>query len=121
VVIGVLVPVALSDEGLGLQPLDIVVAVAIAALAVPLLVAAFRPRLILSPTSLVVVNPLRRRTLPLSSIRGVEPEWAGLAIELDDGEVISAWAVQKANLTRWLARPGRSDHAAAEVRRAAGL
>ena len=86
-----------------------------------MLIAAFCARLILLPTALVVVNPLRSRTLPLSSIRRVEPEWSGLAIELADGETVWAWAVQKANLTRWLSRSGRGDHVAAEIGRAAGL
>jgi hypothetical protein len=119
--IAVSVPTAFADEGLALRALDFVVAAVSAVLAIPLLIAAFRARLILLPTSLVVVNPLRRWTLPLNSIRGVEPEWSGLAIELDDGETISAWAVQKTNVTRWLSRPGRSDYVAAEVRRAAGI
>jgi hypothetical protein len=83
---------------------------------------AFRPRLLLTDEQLVVINPLRSWRIPLEQIGSVgTASYFGVTIEYFDGHVmrrVTAWAVQKANVSRWLNKTVRADRVAAEIRTA---
>jgi hypothetical protein len=63
----------------------------------------FRPFVELSERYLVVRNPLSSRLVPLANIKDAEPTSTGLALELLDGTVVVAWAVQTGMLGALLA------------------
>ena len=115
---GVMLPVSISEDGLSLQLVDFVVASGIVALGIPILIAAFKPRISVTPTAVVIVNPLRRTRVKLDDIANVEPGWGGIAISTIDGATIMAWAVQRSNVSLWLHRKTRADAVAAAIRAA---
>lgn len=77
-----------------------------------------RPEIRLDDENLTVVNPWRRMTLPLASVRRATPGYSGINIEYHtDGQprVLCAWAVQKANLSTWSRRRTRADAVAEAI------
>ena len=63
---------------------------------------------------LVVRNPWRTYRIPWTEIRAVASGYSGLEITTRAGGV-TAWAVQKSNMMRWLGRDTRSDRIASEL------
>jgi hypothetical protein len=84
-------------------------------------VMAFRPRVMLSSDTLVIVNPIGRRRIALADIKAVEPGYNGMVVTLRNGRTRTAWAVQKANISWPFRRQTRADQVAAAVGIAAGL
>lgn len=74
------------------------------------------PRLIAEPEGVRVCNPRGTVFIPWEEIRGAEPGYAGISIEMESGEVVTAWAVQKANWSRWQSRRTRADEVAEFLR-----
>lgn len=71
-----------------------------------------------SSLSLKAYEYATRAELSLSPGRrsGVQPGYAGISIEMESGEVVTAWAVQKANWSRWQSRRTRADEVAEFLR-----
>ena len=78
-------------------------------------VGAVRPRLELTEDTLVVVNPLGTRRLPLTCIRRACPGYAGIQLDLLDDTSVTVWAVQKANAAAWSGVRTRADDIAAVI------
>ncbi|UQX88677.1 hypothetical protein M6D93_01435 [Jatrophihabitans telluris] len=73
---------------------------------------AFRPRIILTATTVTVVNPFRSITVRLELVRPrVGPDHRGVVIAWFSNnrrKSTQAWAVQR-NLVSWTGRPSRAD------------
>ena len=84
---------------------------------------AFHPRLVLTNATVIVVNPIRTTVIPLDQIAPrVSCGYYGLTIKYLDGtsmRSVTAWAVQKANLSTWLHRHARADDAVRAIAEAA--
>lgn len=78
-----------------------------------------RCRLILTGDSVVVVNPLRTRIVPLRQIIDVSPGAGGLAIETGALGTVRVFAVQTAAVVEWLRLPSRAEQISDELRLAA--
>lgn len=76
----------------------------------------FRPFLALSSTELLIRNIFATRRIPISHLRGLEPGWGGIRLELADGSIRRVWAIQQWNLARWLRRRSRIDEVIDEIR-----
>lgn len=74
---------------------------------------AFRPRLTLDGTEVLVRNPLRAVRFDLGEVLAVEPGYSGVEFHLRSGRTVRAWAVQKANAAWMLGRETRADVVAA--------
>jgi hypothetical protein len=83
-----------------------------------------RPAIRLDDSSVTVINPWRRTSVPLTSVLRVAPGYSGINIEYLIGNrpgVVCAWAVQKANLSTWRGRQTRADRVAEAIKRRARL
>ena len=104
-------------EGL---PALLLVAVGSAALALGLwFPLAQRPRIVLEPPKVTVVNPAGTQVVRLADLDRAEAGPAGVDLKLRDGTTVTAWAVQRAN---WSPRRGsrpRADSVAAAINAAA--
>lgn len=58
---------------------------------------------------IVVQNPFLHSTIDWASVADIRGGYDGLQIVTTDGRCISAWAVQQANIARWLHEHTRSD------------
>lgn len=74
---------------------------------------AYRPRIILSDTTVTVVNPLRTTIIRLDHLAPASGAgYGGVRIMyVADGHInrVNAWSVQKSNLSVWLSRDTRAD------------
>ncbi|MCA1843359.1 MAG: PH domain-containing protein [Actinobacteria bacterium] len=71
--------------------------------------AAFRPRVELTPPGLVVVNPLSTRRVAWGDLVAAQPGYWGARLTRRDGSTLNVWAGQKTNWAVWLGRRARSD------------
>jgi hypothetical protein len=78
-----------------------------------------RCRLVLTDSSLVVVNPVRTQVIALQDIVDATPGAAGLVIETASVRHVRAFAVQTSHLAEWLRLPSRADDISYQVRLAA--
>jgi len=76
--------------------------------------AAFRPRLVVSRETVIVVAPVGRREVPASEVVKVEGGMR-MVITLRTGERVAVWAVQNSRLTELRGVWGPADEAAARV------
>ena len=81
-------------------------------------VAAIRPWMGIDGETIVIVNPLSTKVIVLSDAVAAESGYDGLRIQLVDGSVARAWAVQKSNLMTALKRPMRSDRVVERINEA---
>lgn len=70
-----------------------------------------RPYVSASTSGLVIQNPFTRREVAWDDVVDVVPSYHGLEV-VTHGETVSAWAVQKSNIARWLGRRTRADDVA---------
>lgn len=70
---------------------------------------AFRPRLTLDGTKVLIRNPLRLIRFDLDQVLTVEPGYSGVEFHLRSGRTVRAWAVQKTNAAWMLGRETRAD------------
>lgn len=103
------------NQGNGL--LDLILALSAASVGWWLL--AVRPYVAIEGKTLVIQNPVRRRTVTLHEISGVQPGYAGLEIATTRGRTVSAWAVQRWNLSAMLGRSTSASEVADAILRAA--
>lgn len=82
-------------------------------------IAAGRPRVMLTASQVVVINPFWTYRRELADIVEVHGGWFGLWIQTREQRPIAAWAVQKANFSTWLGRRTRADEVAEEISAAA--
>jgi hypothetical protein len=76
------------------------------------------PLIAATATGIRVRNPLRRHEIAWRDLDHVAPTYFGLRIKRVDGRIITAWAVQKSNLSTWTKRRTRADEVADEMNRA---
>jgi hypothetical protein len=75
-----------------------------------------RPHVDICCDGLTVCNPFGSLQVPWSSVQRIDVDRV-LTITLVDGQVVRAWAVQAANITRLLHRESRADRVASELER----
>jgi hypothetical protein len=80
---------------------------------------AFRPRLVVDGTDVVIRNPLRTHRFGLCDVVAISPAYSGVEFCRRSGRPLRAWAVQKTNLSWMLRRPTRADAVAEVLNRAA--
>jgi hypothetical protein len=81
---------------------------------------ALRPFVSLTPDTVKVQNPLRRYDLPIGAIMGARASYSGVMIDVRGRRrPVTAWAVQKMNLSTWRGRETRADLVAGNVMEAA--
>jgi len=68
-----------------------------------------RPYIRLDDHEIVVQNPIRRVRLALDHVTAVRPSYSGLVIDLNWNRAVTAWAVQKSNVSYWTEGKGRAD------------
>jgi len=111
--------------GVGALGITVVVSIAVGAAAavVPAVLAAavvysavLRPRVVLAGARLHVVNPWRSITIRWDDVLDANAGFGGVSIMLRSGAVVTAWAVQKSNLSGWVGRTTRADELAAAIR-----
>lgn len=76
--------------------------------------AGLRPAIVATPSGIIVRNPLRTRLFAWADVTNVSPGYSGLRIEQQSGTV-TAWAVQKTNLSIALNRRTRADDIAKQL------
>lgn len=76
---------------------------------------AFVPYVAVGPKEIVVQNRLGKRTLDYAQIRDVRTGPYGLILLLNGGGSVTAWAVQKGNLAKWLHVRTRADEVAEAI------
>lgn len=70
----------------------------------------WRPYVRLTPAELIIHNPLRRHTIALGAVMGADAGYSGLSLEVRGRtRPLSAWAVQKMDLSVWRGRGTRAD------------
>lgn len=74
-----------------------------------------RPRIEARPDGLRITNPLGTYLLRWDELRDVTPGYRGLQLEMSDGRLINAFAVQGSNWSSWRHRSTRADDIAAEL------
>ncbi len=79
-----------------------------------------RPRLCLTDRALVVRN-VRVHRIPLEDVVSVTPGYGGLVIDRLTGRAVSAWAVQKWNVSWMLGRETRADRLARHLAERLGI
>lgn len=62
-----------------------------------------------------VVNLLRRERCAWHEILWAKPGYSGMVVQLRDGNIVEAMAVQKSNVSAWLRRSTRADAVAAQI------
>lgn len=83
--------------------------------------AAWRPYILLTSDEVVVQNPLRQHRIPLGAIKGATAGYYGVSLDVRGRALpVTAWAVQKMNLSIWSRRTTRADAVAAAILAAAG-
>ena len=70
------------------------------------------PQIAAAESGIVVDNPFGRTIVPWDDVADVVPGYAGLIIRRRDGRAVTAWAVQKANASKWMHRRTRADEVA---------
>jgi len=73
---------------------------------------AFVPYVALAVEGVIVQNRITHRTVPYTAIVEVKSGYYGLRLLTKDHDMITAWAVQKSNASRWAHRSTRSDEVA---------
>lgn len=76
----------------------------------------FVPYLGLTPEAVVVQNGVTHRSIPYSRIAEVRQGYFGLQLETKDYDIVTAWAVQKSNLSKWAQTRTRADEVAEAIR-----
>lgn len=76
---------------------------------------AFVPYIALTPDGVIVQNRLTKRSVPYAAIAEVESGFYGLRLVTKDHDVVTAWAVQKSNASKWTHRSTRADEVAAAI------
>lgn len=79
-----------------------------------------RSRVVCASDAVEVVGLVTRRRIGWHEVVGATPGYWGLQIDLRDGSVVIAGAVQKANVSVWLGRRTRSDELAELIASRAG-
>ncbi len=74
------------------------------------------PRVLLTDSGVEVINPWGTASFTWAEISGSDAGYSGVAIRSRSGRSVSAWAVQKSNLSTWLGRQTRADRLVATIR-----
>lgn len=80
----------------------------------------WRPYIRLTAREIIVQNPLRRHTIPLGAVMGANAGYSGVTLDVRGRDrPLTAWAVQKMNLSTWRGRETRADAVAKTIMAAA--
>jgi hypothetical protein len=77
---------------------------------------AMRPKVVMNDIGILVVNPWTTTNAVWRDLVSAEAGYAGVTIELRMGTSVTAWAVQKSNMSTWLKRSTRADDLAEQIR-----
>jgi hypothetical protein len=75
-----------------------------------------RPRIEAMTEQLIVRNPWKIHRLNWNDIHTVVPGYSGIIISMNNGNKVTAWAVQKSNLATWRSKLTRADAVVAQLR-----
>jgi hypothetical protein len=76
----------------------------------------FVPYVALTPEAAVVQNGVTHRTIPYSRIAVVRQGYFGLQLETKDYDIVTAWAVQKPQVSKWAQTHTRADEVAEAIK-----
>ena len=77
------------------------------------------PQITADESGIVVDNPFGRTVVSWDDVADVVPGYGGLAVRRRGGRAVVAWAVQKANASKWIHKRTRADEVAEALLRMA--